>query len=656
MDFSVNWQKNPNAEPICTTLREVLLERVACDVCAHRSNENAIVIGLDKPSKAFGTSFINGPFQSVWSQLLSEHPSVPLDMGKPIVRDGDQILDIARRRQASSFQNSLRVASRQSSAWKAIPQIVTKKPAPKADPQPAVAGYGAPPYGPQPTRSYAMAAGSQHTPQDNRKPAATLPDDLTLADYKHPIVRATQREFDAKIEAQNREIAELKRLVLESESKLKSLVESSTQKLREQQKQIINDEMDDLEEFVGESLDITVESLIHSVSQGVASANQKIRHSAFRGCFDLEQRLEMLEEHADATSEFLQAKIGKEAPVANCETDESIDARMKILAKEEERSIAKIPTIAQKMNEKWSEECTQRRRQVAKNRIERRKQRNLIVGNEEAFNSQSAESSSPSDPTQDTMPSEAPEASSDQGSQPEDTELIGHSESIEEAILEEPLVPTPPEPLMIPASVINKNSKRKETSPRNDSDWTEASGRKAAKQRKPSSPIPSPKCQTQPANRFDALSTLDEPLEDGEIPEESDSASPEDPSPPDLGNSPQEKPESPSPSQNLDEQLPDLSPSETSTPEKSSTSSALSSPPFASLSNKSLFADEAKLAELASSLSSEADDDSCSTDPPPRSKMTGQAPRSHQSGLKKALPRFPPEARWKKSSVQRPNW
>ena len=74
---------------------------------------------------------------------------------------------------------------------------------------------------------------------------------------------------------------------------------------------MLNDEMDDLEEFVSDSLDVAVEGLIHSVSQGVATATQKIRHSAFRGCFDLEQRLEMLEEHADATSEFLQEKIGK---------------------------------------------------------------------------------------------------------------------------------------------------------------------------------------------------------------------------------------------------------------------------------------------------------------------------------------------------------
>ena len=173
-----------------------------------------------------------------------------------------------------------------------------------------------------------MAAGS-HQNQDNRKPAATPTEDLTLADSKHPIVRATQREFDAKIEAQNKEIAELKKLVLENENRMKALINSSSQKLREEQEQKMNDEMDDLEDFVSDSLDVAVESLIQSVSEGVATTSQKIRHSAFRSCFDLEQRLEMLEEHADATSEFLQTKLDKGAPVATCETEDSINARMK---------------------------------------------------------------------------------------------------------------------------------------------------------------------------------------------------------------------------------------------------------------------------------------------------------------------------------------
>ena len=92
------------------------------------------------------------------------------------------------------------------------------------------------------------------------------------------------------------------------------------------------------------------------------------------------------------------------------------------------------------------------------------------------------------------------------------------SESIDEAIMDEPMVPTPPEPILIPTSVINKTSKRKETSPKSAENWMEASGRKAAKQRKPSSPSPSPKSLSpRSANRFEILSSQDDVLEDGEV-------------------------------------------------------------------------------------------------------------------------------------------
>ena len=204
---------------------------------------------------------------------------------------------------------------------------------------------------------------------------------------------------------------------------------------------------------------------------------------------------------------------------------------------------------------------------------------------------------------------------------------------------------------MVPTSVIHKQSKRKETSPRNDSDWTEASGRKAAKQRKPSSPSPSPTSQTQPANRFDALSTLDDVLEEGEIMEEGEiPEAPKieqktTPSIPDSPSSPQRNThphDPPSANHDDDDQPPNLSPSETSTPEKTCHKSELSSPPFASLANKSIFADDAKLAELASSLSSEAEDDASSTDLPSlENDWSRPSLKKSQAGTKKDPTVFP---------------
>ena len=156
LDFILHWQREQNANPVRMTLREVILETIGCSVCPHRVDDNTIVIGLDKPNKAFGTHFINGPFQSVWSQLISEHPSVQLALSdKPRVRNGDDILEFAARRQATAVQRTLRAASRQCEAWKSVPQIAqTQKKVPQRVP-----GYGAPPYGPSIPKRYAQAAG-----------------------------------------------------------------------------------------------------------------------------------------------------------------------------------------------------------------------------------------------------------------------------------------------------------------------------------------------------------------------------------------------------------------------------------------------------------------------------------------------------------------